>query len=242
MSQSELESLASVSEDYIDDVEGLRAFVRKAEDLGHFGACSIDTEADSMHSYETKLCLIQFSIPGALAIFDPLAIGIDALREFTLFVDRFEIVWMHGADYDISLFNSTFNWVPRKIYDTQVGARFLGKEKFGLANLLEDEYGIKLSKQSQKADWSRRPLNEKMLAYAFNDVRYLLDLGGKYLDRLAEAERLGAPFGHDLDRHAGLWRAVSPHKVPCCVAPENRKMKCGVSLGGENFPRKVSTF
>ncbi|MBP9224065.1 MAG: HRDC domain-containing protein [Verrucomicrobiales bacterium] len=191
MSQSELESLASVSEDYIDDVEGLRAFVRKAEDLGHFGACSIDTEADSMHSYETKLCLIQFSIPGALAIFDPLAIGIDALREFTLFVDRFEIVWMHGADYDISLFNSTFNWVPRKIYDTQVGARFLGKEKFGLANLLEDEYGIKLSKQSQKADWSRRPLNEKMLAYAFNDVRYLLDLGGKYLDRLAEAERLG---------------------------------------------------
>lgn len=191
MSQSELESLASVSEDYIEDIEGFRAFVRKAESLGHFEACSIDTEADSMHSYETKLCLIQFSIPGALAIFDPLAIGIDALREFTLFVDRFEIVWMHGADYDISLFNSTFNWVPRKIYDTQVGARFLGKEKFGLANLLEDEYGIKLSKQSQKADWSRRPLNEKMLAYAFNDVRYLLDLGGKYLDRLAEADRLG---------------------------------------------------
>jgi ribonuclease D len=191
MSQSVFESLASVSEDYIDQIEDLRRFIQKAEVLGNFEACSIDTEADSMHSYETKLCLIQFSIPGALAIIDPLAIGIEALREFTRFVDRFEVVWMHGADYDISLFNSTFNWVPRRIYDTQVGARFLGKEKFGLANLLEDEYGIKLSKQSQKADWSRRPLSEKMLAYAFNDVRYLLDLGGKYLDRLAEIDRLG---------------------------------------------------
>jgi ribonuclease D len=191
MSQSVFESLASVSEDYIDQIEDLRRFIQKAEVLGNFEACSIDTEADSMHSYETKLCLIQFSIPGALAIIDPLAIGIEALREFTRFVDLFEVVWMHGADYDISLFNSTFNWVPRRIYDTQVGARFLGKEKFGLANLLEDEYGIKLSKQSQKADWSRRPLSEKMLAYAFNDVRYLLDLGGKYLDRLAEIDRLG---------------------------------------------------
>ena len=189
-SQPVLDELASVSESYIDRIEDLRSFIQRAESSCDFTACSIDTEADSMHSYETKLCLIQFSIPGSLAIIDPLAIGIGDLAAFTEFVDRFEVVWMHGADYDISLFNSTFNWVPRKIYDTQVGARFLGKDKFGLANLLEDEYGIKLSKQSQKADWSRRPLSEKMMAYAYNDVRYLLDLGAKYLDRLSEVGRL----------------------------------------------------
>ncbi len=189
MSQSAVESLASASETYIDRVEDLQSFIANADRRGEFAACSIDTEADSMHSYETKLCLIQFSIPDALAVIDPLAIGVDDLKAFTDFVDRFEVVWMHGADYDISLFNSTFNWVPRTILDTQVGARFLGKDKFGLANLLEDEYGVKLSKQSQKADWSRRPLNEKMLAYAYNDVRYLLDLGGKYLERLENAGR-----------------------------------------------------
>lgn len=183
-------SLESASETYIDDPAVLREFIAATERSCSFVACSIDTEADSMHSYETKLCLIQFSIPGALAIIDPLLIGEEGLSEFVRYVDRFEVVWMHGADYDISLLNSTFSWVPRSIYDTQVAARLLGVGKFGLANLLEDEYGVKLSKQSQKADWSRRPLSEKMLEYAYNDVRYLIDLGEKYLARLREAGRL----------------------------------------------------
>ena len=37
-------------------------------------------------------------------------------------------------------------------------------------------YEIKLSKQSQKADWGKRPLSDKMLEYAVNDVRYLLPI------------------------------------------------------------------
>lgn len=142
-----------------------------------------------MHSYETKLCLIQFSIPSELAIIDPLSIGIEGLSGFPGFIDRFDKVWMHGADYDISMFSMTFNWVPSCIMDTQIAARLLGETKFGLANLLENEYGVTVSKQSQKADWSRRPLSEKMLAYAFNDVRYLLDLGRKFETRLHEAGR-----------------------------------------------------
>ena len=184
------DSRAPVSETFIDTPGGLREFIARAERSGSFAACSMDTEADSMHSYETKLCLIQFSLPDALAVIDPLILEREALNEFVRFVDRFDIVWMHGADYDISLLSGTFSWVPGTIHDTQVAARFLGREKFGLANLLEEEYGVKLSKQSQKADWSRRPLSDKMLDYAFNDVRYLLDLGSRYLARLREAGRL----------------------------------------------------
>ncbi len=190
MSRSTPPHLAEATENYLDDSAALRRFVADAEAAGSFEACSIDTEADSMHSYETKLCLIQFSRPGALAIIDPLNLDAEALDEFVRFVDRFEVVWMHGADYDISLFNTTFGWAPGRIYDTQVAARLLGADKFGLANLLEEEYGVKLSKQSQKADWSRRPLSEKMLEYAFNDVRYLLDLGDRYLERLRAKGRV----------------------------------------------------
>ena len=142
-----------------------------------------------MHSYETKLCLIQFAVPGELAIIDPLAFDGEDCKAFAAFIDRFETVWMHGADYDISLFRLTFDWSPRQILDTQIGARFLGAQKFGLAHLLEDEYGVQLSKQSQKADWSQRPLSDKMLEYAFNDVRYLIDLGEKIETRLEEAGR-----------------------------------------------------
>ena len=142
-----------------------------------------------MHSYETKLCLIQFAVSGRLAIIDPLALTDHGLAMFPEFIDQFEAVWMHGADYDISLFRMTFDWAPGKILDTQIGARFLGAERFGLANLLEEEYGVQVSKQSQKADWSRRPLSEKMLDYAFNDVRYLIDLGQKIESRLEKLNR-----------------------------------------------------
>lgn len=190
MDGSGSDPFATASETYIDDIGQLRQFMARVGEQDLFEACAIDTEADSMHSYETKLCLIQFAVPGSLAIIDPLAIGGEDLREFVHFVDRFAVVWMHGADYDISLFNSTFSWAPHTIYDTQVAARLLGVDKFGLANLLEAEYGIKVSKQSQKADWSRRPLSEKMLAYAYNDVRYLIDLGQRYLRRLEDCGRL----------------------------------------------------
>lgn len=175
---------------YIDGPDSLARFLRAVEGTGSFAACAIDTEADSMHSYETKLCLIQFAVPGALAIIDPLAFAEGALEPFLRYVDRFDTVWMHGADYDISLLNTTFSWVPASIYDTQIAARLLGAEKFGLANLLEAEYDVKLSKQSQKADWSKRPLTGKMLEYAYNDVRFLLDLGDRYLSRLREKGRI----------------------------------------------------
>ncbi len=189
MSSATPDRFASFPECYIDTQEAFERFVARIVEAGSLEACSIDTEADSMHSYETKLCLVQFSTPSELAIIDPLAIGIEGLSGLPSFIDQFEKVWMHGADYDISMFSMTFDWAPHRIMDTQIAARLLGETKFGLANLLETEYGVKVSKQSQKADWSRRPLSEKMLAYAFNDVRYLLDLASRFEERLSDAGR-----------------------------------------------------
>lgn len=189
MSALASEALHSVPECYIETRSEFEEFVDSLSGPDRPRVCSIDTEADSMHSYETKLCLVQFSVPGQLAIIDPLAIGVEGLSGFPDFIDSFDDVWMHGADYDISMFHMTFGWCPRRILDTQIAARLLGVMKFGLGNLLEQEYGVKVSKQSQKADWSRRPLSEKMLDYAYNDVRYLIDMGERFRDRLREAGR-----------------------------------------------------
>lgn len=189
MSPAPTDSLLSVPECFIDTPDAWKRFVDEQSSSGKLDVCSIDTEADSMHSYETKLCLIQFSVRDQLAIIDPLKIGLENLTDFPAFIDQYDQVWMHGADYDISMFSMTFEWAPETILDTQIAARLLGITRFGLANLLEDEYGIRLSKQSQKADWSKRPLSEKMLDYAFNDVRYLIDLGERFVERLKERGR-----------------------------------------------------
>ncbi len=189
MSGAAIDPFYAVAERYIDTDADLSGFIETVVGSGSLSACSIDTEADSMHSYETKLCLIQFAVSDRLAIIDPLALTDEGLAMFPKFIDQFETVWMHGADYDISLFRMTFGWAPDEILDTQIGARFLGAERFGLAHLLEEEYDVHVSKQSQKADWSRRPLSDKMLAYAFNDVRYLIDLGQKIESRLEKLNR-----------------------------------------------------
>lgn len=59
-------------------------------------------------------------------------------------------VWMHGADYDMSLFQNAWETLPAMIWDTQTAARLLGFRQFGLAALVEHFHGITLSKSSQR--------------------------------------------------------------------------------------------
>jgi ribonuclease D len=150
--------------------------------------CGLDTEADSLHSYREKLCLIQFCAGDLLAVIDPLKIGEEALQRFFRFLEPLEL-WFHGADFDMTLILRTFGFLPERILDTQIAARLMGHPRFGLANLVEEGFGVVLSKSSQKADWGSRPLKEKMLRYAFDDVRYLLPLADWLTAELREAGR-----------------------------------------------------
>lgn len=179
----------ALPESYIDKPEQVLQLVDRLKERGEIW-CTVDTEADSMHSYETKLCLIQFATAHEMAVIDPLAMTREDLMPLMHYLDEIEGVWMHGADYDMALFLQTFGFVPKNIWDTQTAARLTGSEKFGLGSLIESEFGVVLSKQSQKADWGRRPLSDKMLEYAYNDVRYLLTMGARLIDRLKKTERL----------------------------------------------------
>lgn len=152
------------------------------------GKVTLDLEADSLHRYHEKLCLIQYADAEGCAIIDPL--GIEDLSAFTTWMKTAEI-WMHGADYDMTLFRRAFNCMPAMIWDTQIAARLLGFRKFGLVHLVEHFFHVVLSKTSQKADWAKRPLSEKMLEYAENDVRYMLDMGEKLLNELNAKGRYG---------------------------------------------------
>lgn len=148
--------------------------------------CAVDTEADSLHRYSESLCLIQFAIADEIELIDPLAVeDLTPLKDFLH--DR--IVWMHGADYDMTMFKREFDDIPEEVYDTQIGARLLGVRQFGLGNLVEHYFGVKLAKSSQKADWGKRPLSEKMVDYALNDVRYLIEMGDTIIANLKELGR-----------------------------------------------------
>lgn len=86
-----------------------------------------------------------------------------------------EIV-MHGADFDLRLLRRDLGIRLSCLFDTQIAAALLGRESLGLAALLQDYYGITLSKKHQRADWAMRPLTEGMLEYAAADTQYLREL------------------------------------------------------------------
>jgi ribonuclease D len=134
---------------------------------------ALDTEADSLHAYPEKICLIQITTPQGDELIDPLA-GIQLAPLFEVL--RGHELIMHGADYDLRLFRKHHNFVPSAVFDTMLASRLLGHTQFGLTNLVAQYLNVTLDKGSQKADWAKRPLTERMEAYARNDTHFLKEL------------------------------------------------------------------
>ncbi len=148
---------------------------------------ALDTEADSLHSYPEKLCLVQLSIPGRDVLVDPLA-GINLNPLWRALSGR-ELL-LHGGDYDLRLLHRGQGFTPTAVFDTMLAARLLGLKEFGLNSLVRRFLGVELEKGPQRADWSRRPLTERMITYARNDSRYLHPLSEVLRAQLAARGRL----------------------------------------------------
>ena len=84
---------------------------------------ALDTEADSLHAYPEKVCLIQISTPAGDELVDPLA-AIDLNPLFAVF-NAHEMIF-HAADYDLRLLRKHHEFTPLAIFDTMLDALFLG--------------------------------------------------------------------------------------------------------------------
>lgn len=165
---------------------------------------AFDTEADSLHCYFEKLCLIQISAGDGHFLVDPLA-GVDLQPLFST-VCKKRLVF-HGADYDLRLLRRVGEFEPTDLFDTMIAARLTGQSALGLAALVEQFFGVKLSKASQKANWAIRPLSDQMVEYALNDTRYLLEIAARLEEDL---HRLGRWewFAESRDRMIASTRDV----------------------------------
>jgi ribonuclease D len=148
---------------------------------------AVDTEADSLHAYPEKVCLIQISTVCGDALIDPLA-GIDLGPLLEALGGR-ELL-MHGADYDLRLLRKHHEFVPGSIFDTMLAARLLGRRQFGLSDLLRNYLAVHIEKGPQKANWALRPLTERMAHYARNDTHHLKPLADRLRRELEDAGRL----------------------------------------------------
>lgn len=137
------------------------------------GPVAVDAERASGFKYGQRAYLVQFYRrgsgtwlidPTACADLAPLA---EALRDTT---------WiLHAASQDLPCMREV-GLVPERIFDTELAARLLGRDRVGLGPLVESELGLHLAKGHGAADWSRRPLPDDWLRYAALDVEVLVDL------------------------------------------------------------------
>lgn len=179
---------------------------------------AIDLEANSMFAYRERICLVQISIPQQDYIIDPEA-HLDLSGLGDILVNTAVEKIFHAAEYDLILLKRQFDWVATNIFDTMWAARILGYQRYGLANLLDDLYGVKLNKRYQKSNWCRRPLSPEQLAYAQYDTHFLLrlrdDLAAQLLATgcMAEAQETFAqqtaviPNNHEFDPES--FRSIS---------------------------------
>jgi ribonuclease D len=171
---------------FIDDAAAFADAVSRMRDEP---LIAFDQEADSMFHFTEKICLIQMAAPGAAFVIDPLAVG-DLSSLADVISNPTVVKILHGADYDIRSLYRDFGLTVENLFDTELAARFLGEPETGLNALVGKYFNVVLEKKYQKKDWSVRPLSAEMIAYAADDVRYLIPLYHLLRARLETKNRL----------------------------------------------------
>ena len=207
----------SVKLEYVDTPE---AFEEWLVHLKGAEWIAVDTESDSFHRYQEKVCLIQMTALGRDAVIDPLELdNIQGLGE--VFSDPSRIKIFHDAGYDLLCLKRDFGFELAGLFDTMLASRLLGKRKFGLAAVLEERFDFHADKRYQRSNWAQRPLSEGQLQYARYDTHFLpelvlqlkaeLEAMGRWEWALEDFARLPEVVGDPVARSAGIdpegfWR------------------------------------
>ncbi len=187
---------------WVDTATALRSIL---PDLRRQARLAVDTEANSLHAYRERVCLIQFSTPNNDYLIDPLK-----LHDLTELGDIFsnpqiEKVF-HAVEYDLVGLQRDFGFTFVNLFDTMQAARTLGYKSQGLGSLLAEKFNIIIDKKYQKADWGQRPLPEPLIDYARLDTHYLL--------MLRDALELEL-------REKGRWELAAEDFNRCCHVANN---------------------
>ncbi|MCG8564232.1 MAG: HRDC domain-containing protein, partial [Desulfobacterales bacterium] len=148
----------------------------------------VDLEADSMHCFQEKICLIQIATETEAFLVDPFIIS--NFTPFSAILENPDIIKIfHGSDFDVRSIDRELHVRIHNLFDSEIACRFLNVRERGLAALLKENFDVYVDKKFQKVDWSKRPLKEDMIAYSVEDVAHLVKLHRILVERLEKINR-----------------------------------------------------
>ena len=181
--------------DYIEikSSSNLRSYLKKFDEKGEH-TIALDIEAENnLHAYGEKLCLVQIFDGVDSIIIDPFNIDKDSLK--LLFENPKILKVMYDAGSDLSLLKNAHDMEIKSILDLRPATELLNYEKKDLHSVIAAELEIVLEnkRRYQQYNWGNRPVLEKAIEYAINDVIHLLILKDIIMAKLY-VKKLFEPF------------------------------------------------
>jgi len=147
-----------------------------------------DTEFIGENRLIPLLCLIQISSVHGIFLIDPIKLK-DISPLLSWFEDPNILKITHAGNNDYALLYALYTTKPQNVFDVQIAAGFLGfPYPVGFQKMIKTVLDRSIGKAASITDWSIRPLSDKQLVYAADDVRYLHDLWSIFASRLKDSE------------------------------------------------------
>ncbi len=192
-----------------------------AERVAAAESVAFDTEFLWERSYWPQLCLIQVAIEGLVAVADPLASG--DVRSLWEAIATAPLVVVHAGEHDLGIMHDQIGRLPKRIFDTQIAAAFLGwGDSVGYSNLVEAILKRSVEGGEGYTDWAQRPLSRAQIEYAVEDVRHLHDMWRVLADELNRRGRAEWVDEEIRRRCAGIGVLAEPREMWSRVKGSNR--------------------
>jgi ribonuclease D len=199
---------------YITSADKLKEF---CDNLQSAEVLVVDTEFVRERTYFHRIGLIQVGGGEHFAAIDPIALP-DMTPLLELLKNPKKIKVFHAARQDLEILVRLCGQVIPPVFDTQIAAALVGwGTQISFAKIVHKALGKKIHKSETYTDWCRRPLSDNQIEYAIDDVRYLMPVYKKLVDRLIRMGRLEWVKGEVMD-----WEDPKTFALP---DPQKRFMK-----------------
>jgi ribonuclease D len=171
--------------DYIDTNNSFREYLNILE-ADCVKEIALDIEGEyNLHQYGEKLCLIQVSDGRRTVVIDPFTISDELISSFFNLTGVDKIMYDSSSDQKLIL--KQYGVRISFITDLRPAAELLDLPKQDLSSVMEVYMGVEKTRNYQRYDWTKRPVDSGALEYAMNDVIYLFELRKKIFKELEQA-------------------------------------------------------
>lgn len=162
-----------------------------AEAAQQFGdVIAVDTEFIRTDTFFPIPGLYQIGTESAVFLVDPLAVD-DWLPLQAAIEDPACVKVMHSCSEDLEVFHSHLGLSPQSLFDSQLAHAFLTTDfSMSYARLVHHYCDVELDKGETRSNWLQRPLTDRQVHYAAEDVRYLVGIYHRQRQALVDCGRL----------------------------------------------------